>query len=328
MTNEPNLSLDAGLSLPAPRSGLGRVGTAMITPFDADGQLDLDGAQRIAQYLVDAGTEMVVVNGTTGESPTVSGEEPWQVLRAVREAVGARATVIAGTGSNDTARTIAATRRAEEEGADGVLVVAPYYNRPDHRGLLAHFTAAAAATDLPVVIYDVPHRSGQQVELHTLIELAGIDNIVGLKDATCNLGKVADLVRAIPDAPGGFDIWSGADEVNLPMLALGAVGVISVSSHLAGPEIAEMIATYDRDPARARALHLACMPVHRALFAEPSPAPLKAALQARGLPSGPVRPPLAPASAEACAAVLAALEPVEAARVARTNRPQMLESRA
>lgn len=300
--------------LPALPAGVGRVGTAMITPFDVDGRLDLDGAQRLADHLVTTGTDMVVVNGTTGESPTVYGEEPWQLLRAVKEAVDGRAVVMTGSGTNDTARTVAATRRAQEEGADAILIVAPYYNRPDHRGMLQHFTAAAAATELPVVVYDVPGRTAKAIEVRTLVELAGVDNIVGVKDATGDLGKAADLATALGDATDDFVTWSGADEVNLPLLSVGAVGVISVAAHLVGPEIAEMIEVFPTDPARARALHLACVPVHRALFAEPSPAPLKGAMSALGLPAGSVRPPLAEASKDAVTTLLAALEPVEAAR--------------
>lgn len=315
MTSQPSVPTGAGSGgLPAPPAGLGRVGTAMVTPFRDDGTLDLDGAQRLADHLVSTGTDMVVVNGTTGESPTVHGEEPWQLLRAVRDAVGDRAVVMTGTGTNDTSRTVEATRRAEAEGADAVLVVAPYYNRPDHRGMLYHFTAAAEATSLPVVLYDVPGRTAKPIEVRTMLELAPIDNIAGVKDATGDLGKAGDLAHALGHMDVDFAVWSGADEINLPLLAVGAVGVISVAAHLVGPEIAEMIRVFPTDTARARALHVACMPVHRGLFAEPSPAPLKAALNAMGLPSGAVRPPLAEASKEATAALLTALEPIESAR--------------
>lgn len=296
-----------------PPTGVGRVVTAMVTPFDDTGGLDLDGAQRLADHLVSHGTDTVLVNGTTGESPTLHADEPWELLRAVRAAVGDRATVMMGTGSNDTARTVTATERAADD-ADAVLVVAPYYNRPGQRGLLEHFRAAAAATPLPVVLYDVPSRTSMEIAADTLVELAGIDNVVGVKDATADLGKAADVARRTVDAPGGFVAWCGADEVNLPMLSVGAVGVVSVSAHVCGPEIAEMIAAYPTHPARARALHLACMPVHRALFAEPSPAPLKGALAALGLPAGPVRAPLVAASPDSTRAVLEALKPLEAAR--------------
>jgi 4-hydroxy-tetrahydrodipicolinate synthase len=297
-----------------PPAGVGRVVTAMVTPFDAEGALDLDGAQRLADHLVATGTDTVLVNGTTGESPTLHGDEPWALLAAVRDAVTDRATVMVGTGSNSTATTIASTERATEAGADAVLVVTPYYNRPDQRGLLAHFTAAAAATPLPVVLYDIPSRTARDIAVDTLVELSAVPNIVGVKDATTNLGKAADVLHATAGAPGGFAYWSGADEINLPLVAIGAVGVVSVSAHLVGPEIREMVEVFPKDPARARDLQLRCMPVHRALFAEPSPAPLKGALARLGLPAGGVRAPLAAASPAVVEAVLAALRTIEAAR--------------
>jgi 4-hydroxy-tetrahydrodipicolinate synthase len=293
---------------------IGAVTTAMVTPFTDDGDLDLDGAQRLARHLVDTGTDTVLVSGTTGESPTLHGEAPWELLAAVKEAVADDGTVMVGTGSNDTGKTVAATARAAAAGADAVLVVTPYYNRPQQSGLIAHFSAAAEATDLPVLLYDVPARTSLAIAVGTLIELSAVSNIVGVKDATGDLGKAADVRLATQDAPGGFDLWSGSDDVNLPLLAVGAVGVVSVSAHLAGPEIAEMVRVFPTDPARARELHLRCQPLHRALFIEASPAPLKAALNQLGLPAGPVRGPLADASAETVKAVLAAYEAIEALR--------------
>lgn len=293
--------------------GVGRVVTAMITPFAPDGGLDLDGAQRLADHLVETGTDTVLVHGTTGESPTLRGEETWDLFRAVREAVGGRGTVMLGTGSNDTAHALAATERATALGVDAMLVVVPYYNRPDQRGLLRHFGAIAAATDRPLVLYDVPSRTGTRFTVETLAELAQIEHVVGLKDATADLGHAGDVLNATAGAPGGFAIWSGADEVNLPLLSLGATGVVSVASHLVGRQLAEMIRVHRSDPARAAALHLACLPVHRLLFAEPSPAPLKGALAALGLPAGPVRLPLADASAEVVSRLVAAVEDADAA---------------
>ena len=301
-------------TLPEPPAGIGRVVTAMITPFDADGAVDLDGAEVVADHLVRAGTETLLLHGTTGETSTLYHDEPWDLLRVVRSAVAGRATVMMGTGSNDTGKMLELTDRANRSGADSILVVTPYYNRPDQRGLLRYFTQAAAATQLPVVVYDIPARTGREIALSTLVELAAIENIVGIKDATGDLGKAGDLAAATAGAPGGFVCWSGADEVNLPLLSLGAVGVVSVGSHLAGPEIAEMVHAFGTDPARARELHLRCLPFFRALFAEASPAPLKGAMAARGLPAGPVRPPLVDASEEAVAAVLGALSSIEALR--------------
>jgi 4-hydroxy-tetrahydrodipicolinate synthase len=298
----------------APPPGVGRVVTAMATPFTEDGYLDTAGAAKLAEHLIASGTDTVLVHGTTGESPTLHGEEPWELLRAVVDAVGDRAKVMMGTGSNDTRTAIISTERATELGADSVLVVTPYYNRPSQTGLLQHFRTVAGVTELPVVLYDIPSRAGTAIAVDTLIALSEVPNIVGVKDATGDLGKAGDVLAVTRGAPGGFAYWSGADEVNLALLATGGVGVISVAAHLVGPEIAEMIEVFATDPGRARDLQLACMPVHRALFAESSPAPLKGALNAQGLPAGPVRAPLANATPEAVAAVLAALAPIEAAR--------------
>ncbi len=301
-------------SLAQAPSGIGRVVTAMVTPFTDADQVDLDGAQALARHLIRSGTQTVLINGTTGESPTLHGEEPWNLLDAVREAVGADATVMMGTGTNSTRSTIAATERATAAGADAILLVTPYYNRPDDRGLQAHFASVAASTNLPVLLYDIPFRTGREIAKDTLISLAGIDNVVGVKDATAGLGKIADVLRGTEGAPSGFGVWCGADEVNLPVLAVGGTGVVSVSAHVAGPEIAEMVHIFDADPARARALHSRCMPLHRALFAEPSPAPLKGLLNELGLPAGHVRLPLADASEPVVAAAMAAYQYLESSR--------------
>lgn len=304
----------AGTSSLPSGAALGRVITAMVTPFDPDGSLDLAGAARLATHLADNGSDGVLVGGTTGESPTLAPEELWELVAVVVDAVGARVAVLVGTGSNDTARTVASTARAAAAGASGVLVVTPYYNRPTQRGLIAHFTAAAQATGLPVMLYDIPGRAACEIDVATLATLAAVENIVGVKDASGRCDKAGDVLNATRGAPGGFAVWSGADELNLPLLALGAVGVVSVSAHLVGPEIAAMVAAIDTDPARARALHLACLPVHRALFAESNPGPLKGALGALGLPAGPVRAPLVDASPAVVDAVLTALSAVESTR--------------
>lgn len=293
---------------------VGRVVTAMVTPLTPDGALDLDGAAVLARHLVATGSDGLVVGGTTGESPTLREEELWELVAAVRGAVGDAARVVVGTGTNDTARTIARTVRAAEVGADAALVVTPYYNRPSQAGLRAHFRAVADATDLPLLLYDIPARTGRELAPGTLVDLAAVPTIVGVKDATGDLGKAGDTLVATRGAPGGFALWSGADEVNLPLLALGAVGVVSVSAHLAGPELAETVRVVDVDPDRARTLHLRCLPLHRALFLEPNPGPLKALLAARGLPAGPLRPPLALPEPDVVAHGLAALESVERAR--------------
>lgn len=293
---------------------LGRVVTAMATPFRADGTLDVEGAAVLAAHLAANGSEGLVLGGTTGESPTLREAELWQLVATVRAAIPAGVRVTVGTGTNDTSRTVERTARAAAEGADAVLVVTPYYNRPSQPGLVAHLTAAAEATALPVLLYDIPSRTGRELALGTLVTLADVPNIVGVKDATGDLGKAGDVIAATRGARGGFDVWCGADEVNLPLLSLGAVGIVSVSAHLVGPELAEMVHVSLTDPERARALHLACMPLHRALFRDPNPGPLKAALAARGLPAGPLRGPLVASGADVTAQVLAALSAVEALR--------------
>lgn len=288
---------------------LGRVVTAMATPFTQEGRLDLDGAQQLAAHLVDHGTDTVLVGGTTGESPTLHGDELWDLTGAVQDAVGDRAKVMVGTGTNDTRKTIEATSRATELGADAILVVTPYYNKPSQRGLVAHFTDVARSTDKPILLYDIPGRTSREIALDTLVELSQVTNIIGVKDATADLAKAAQVVARTVDAPGGFEIYSGDDAVNLPLLAVGAAGFVSVASHLIGDALKDMAEVFESDPAKARELHLRSLPVWRWLFEEPNPAPLKGALARVGLPAGPVRRPLVDASRETVDALMDALEP-------------------
>ena len=289
----------------------GKVATAMATPFAEDGSLDLDGAHALARHLVETGTDCVVVAGTTGESPTLHGEETWDLLAAVQEAVGDDGLVMVGTGSNDTRHALLATERANEAGVDGVLLVTPYYNKPDAAGQLAHFTTVAEASRSPVLLYDIPGRTGVEIPFDVLVELAQLEQVVGVKDATGGVVKAGNLLRATEGAPGGFEVYSGADELNLPLLAVGASGVVSVAAHLVGPQVAELCTAATEDPARAGALHRAMLPLVEALFSAPSPAPLKGALTHFGLPAGPVRPPLAAADT---AIVDAVVEHVNAVR--------------
>jgi 4-hydroxy-tetrahydrodipicolinate synthase len=305
-------SSDGGATAHRDHPAIGRVVTAMVTPFAEDGSLDLDGAQRLADHLVRNGSDTILVHGTTGESPTLLGEEPWELLRAVVDAVGDRAGVMMGSGSNATATAIRSTERATALGADSLLVVTPYYNRPDQRGLVRHFTTVAEATDLPIVLYDIAVRTGREIAVPTLATLAAVPHIVGVKDASHDGAKVGDVLNATEGAPGGFDVWSGADEFNLACVATGGLGVISVAAHLVGPQLAEMIDVFSTDPRRAALLHRAVLPVHRALFVEPSPAPLKAVLTQLGLPAGSVRLPLAEATPDTVAALRAALDAVPA----------------
>ncbi len=287
-------------------SVFGPVGTAMATPFTANGDLDLDGAARLARHLVTNGTDTVVVHGTTGESPTVTYDEIWPLLEAVVDAVGDDGTVMCGTGNNDTRSSIRLTERATELGADAMLVVTPYYNKPSQRMLVEHFTAVAGATDKPVVLYDIKGRTATEIELRTQLTLfEQVENIKAVKDANGDLAKAAELIH---HSGGEYEVYSGSDELNLPFLSVGAKGFVSVMSHLAGPELADMVRLFPTDPAKARELHLKLLPLARALFAEPSPAPLKGALNRLGLPGGAVRGPILDALPETVDAVLAAME--------------------
>jgi 4-hydroxy-tetrahydrodipicolinate synthase len=276
-----------------PDNRFGRVLTAMVTPFDDGGRLDLDGAQRLATWLVDHGSDGLVVNGTTGESPTLSAVESVELFAAVRDAVDAP--VIAGTGSNDTAHAIRQSEEAAEAGVDGLLVVTPYYNKPSQAGLDRHFRLVAAATDLPIILYDIPGRTSRKVDTDTLVGLAhDVPNIVGLKDAA---GDPAETAVLIAEAPDDFEVYSGDDNLTLPLLAVGASGVISVVSHWAGTALRAMFDAFDSgDLAGARRVNqrlLASYTFASSLDA-PNPVPTKAMLRTVGLPAGECRPPMGP----------------------------------
>jgi 4-hydroxy-tetrahydrodipicolinate synthase len=283
----------------------GRVLTAMITPFDSQGAVDHGTAWDLATHLVANGSDGVVVAGTTGESPTLDADEKITLVRTVVDAVGDRAFVVAGTGTYDTAESIELTKRAVDAGCAGVMAVTPYYSRPSQDGLLAHFSAIADASDVPVLVYNIPSRTGRLIEVETLAKLSAHDRIVAEKDA---VGDLAFTTRTRLACPPDFAIYSGDDILTLPMMAVGGVGIVSVASHLAGPKIAAMVtAAVAGDWATATALHLELAPLATALFAEPNPAPVKAALDALWKPVGQPRLPLVPASAETVAAVKAAL---------------------
>jgi len=273
----------------------GRVLSAMVTPFSEDGGIDLAGAQELAAHLVDRGAhDGLVIHGTTGESPTTTDAEKHAVLEAVLDAVGDRATVVAGVGTNDTAHSIELARAAERVGAHGLLVVTPYYNKPPQAGLLRHFTAIADSTDLPVMLYDIPPRSVIPIEVETLVRAAEHPKIVAVKDAKGDLGAVAwTLART------DLAYYSGEDMLNLPLLALGAVGVVSVVGHLVGPRLAELIAAVESgDLVKARAINERLLPVYTGVFRTQGTILVKAALRELGLPAGPVRPPLVDATPE------------------------------
>jgi 4-hydroxy-tetrahydrodipicolinate synthase len=278
-----------------PARPFGRVLTAMVTPLTEDGSIDLSGAQELAAHLVDRQAhDGLVVFGTTGESPTISDAEQHAVLEVILDAVGDRATVVAGVGTNDTAHSIEKARSAAQLGVHGLLVVTPYYNRPPQEGLLRHFTAVADATDLPVMLYDIPPRSCVPIEVETLVRAAEHPNIVAVKDAKADLGAVAwTLART------DLAYYSGEDMLNLPLLALGGVGVVSVVGHLVGPRLAELIAAVESgDLVKARAVNESLLPIYTGIFRTQGVILTKAALRELGLPSGPVRPPLVDATPE------------------------------
>ncbi len=272
----------------------GNLITAMVTPFDDEGKVDLKEAANLANWLVDHGSDGLVVTGSTGEASTLTEDEKVDLWRTIAAEVGDRAKVIAGTGTYDTAHSIHLTHKAEKAGVHAALVVTPYYNRPPQSGLLAHFTAIANSTDLPVILYDIPIRSSRKIEHDTIMELAQVKNIVAVKDAC---GDAQGAARLVADAPVGFQVYSGNDGDTLPWLSVGAVGVIAVASHVAGPQMAQMIQLFHAgDSAAARKIHLSLMPVFDAMSITTNPIPVKASLELMGFNVGSPRLPLVPAT--------------------------------
>ena len=271
----------------------GRVLTAMVTPFTDEGALDLDGAARLAQWLVAHGNEGLVVAGTTGESPTLTHAEQADLVAAVVDAVDVP--VVAGAGSNDTRAAIDLTERCTAAGANGILHVAGYYNRPSQAGLDSHFRHCADATDLPVIIYDIPGRTGRKVATETLVRLAHeVPNIVGLKDAA---GSPADTARLLEMAPDDFEVYSGDDSLTLPLLSIGAVGVIGVATHWAGRQMAAMFDAFESGRvAEAAAINRSLLDSYDFETGDdaPNPVPSKCMMRVLGLPAGPCRLPMGP----------------------------------
>ncbi len=301
---------------PAPR--FGRLVTAMVTPFDEQLALDLDGAVKLGVQLVSSGSTAVVAAGTTGESPVLSDDERRELFRVLAERL--TVPVIAGSTTNDTAHSVELTRAAEEAGAAAVLAVTPYYSRPSQTGLARHFAAIAEATSLPVLIYDIPVRTGRKVASGTMIRLAREhSNIVGVKDAA---GDVAGTARLLAEAPAGFECYSGEDALTLPLLSVGALGAVSVASHWVGPEIAEMIGAFlggDVEGARRLNADLVDAVAFQSGEEAPNPMPAKAMMRAMGLPAGQCRLPHGPAPEWLDEAADAVLEDLERWRAGRSS---------
>ena len=269
----------------------GRVVTAMVTPFQADGSVNYAVAEQLAAHLVAQGSDALVVCGTTGESPTLSWDEEYQLFQVVLKAVADKALVIAGTGSNSTQEAIAATQKAAKIGVHGSLQVVPYYNKPPQAGLFKHFQAIAqACPDLPMVLYNIPGRTGQNLLPQTVARLSAIDNIVGIKEATGSLDQASEISRLTPPE---FKIYSGDDSLTLPLLAIGGYGVISVASHLVGKQLQQMVQAFAAGQVQtATQIHLQLLPLFKSLFLSTNPIPVKAALRLQGWDVGLTRLPL------------------------------------
>lgn len=279
----------------------GRVITAMVTPFDTELQVDWDGVRRLIDYLIEEQqSDSLVVCGTTGESPTLTEEEKLELFRVAVDHAKGRCKIIAGTGSYDTAHTIHLTKQAERIGVDGVLLVAPYYSRPSQDGIYEHFKAAAQATKLPVMLYNIPSRTGITVAASTTLKLAQLPNVVASKEAHSDFDLISELTA---NAPAHFNVYSGDDILTLPMLSVGAYGIVSVASHVIGKEMRQMVRAYvDGDVRKAKEWHAKLRPIFGGLFncphRVPNPVPVKYALGVRGVPVGGVRLPLLPATEE------------------------------
>jgi 4-hydroxy-tetrahydrodipicolinate synthase len=272
----------------------GRLATAMVTPFKQDLSIDWDGVSILANHLVSTGHDAIVVNGTTGEAPTTSDDEKDRIIRVVLEAVGKRAKVIAGAGNNETSHSLEQAMRAQKAGADALLVVTPYYNKPPQAGIEAHFRAIADATDLPVMMYDIPGRTGVQIESDTIVRLAEHPRIAALKDAKGDVAATSWVIKR-----SGIPVYSGDDILNLPLLSVGAVGFVSVCGHTVGPQLREMLdAWFAGNAPRALEIHQKILPIFTGIFRTQGAILTKAALTLMGLPGGYTRLPLVDATPE------------------------------
>lgn len=274
----------------------GRIITAMVTPFDQQGNIDFRATRELINYLIENGSDGIVIAGTTGESPTLTTAEKISLFQFVVDEVNHRIPVIAGTGSNNTRASIELTKSAEDIGVDGIMLVAPYYNKPSQEGLYQHFKAIAESTQLPIILYNIPGRSVVNLSVETVTRLAAINNIVSIKDASGNLDAMAELIT---QTPNDFSVYTGEDHLTLPSLSIGATGVISVSSHIIGNEMQAMMEKFKNgDVTEAAADHRRLFPVFKGLFSAPNPCPVKAALNLRGIAVGGVRLPLIPLNEE------------------------------
>lgn len=268
----------------------GRLVTAMATPFDSTGKLDEPGLRGLIDHLLDTGTTAIVASGTTGESPTLSHAEKLRLFELTVEYVSGRVPVIAGTGGNNTETSIELSKEAVRLGVDGLLLVSPYYNRPSQEGLYAHFRTISESVDVPVMLYNIPSRTGVNIDSQTILRLSEVSNIVAVKEASGNFAQIAQIAAHKSD---DFLLYSGDDKFTLPIMALGGYGVVSVAAHVVGREMTAMISAFvEGKTGEAAVWSGRLLPVFETLFAAPSPAPLKAALQALGLPGGQVRLPL------------------------------------
>lgn len=268
----------------------GRISTAMVTPFDRKGNIDFQKTTLLVNYLIENGSDSLVIAGTTGESPTLTQEEKLALFNHVVKVVNGRVPVIAGTGNYDTYGTIEFTKKAEQTGVDAVMLVAPYYNKPNQTGLYQHFYSIAKATSLPIMIYNIPGRTAVNIEPETIIELAKIDNIVAVKEASGNLTAMAQIIAGTDEK---FLLYSGDDSLTLPVLAIGGTGVVSVASHIIGKDMQLMFDLFEQgENQQAAELFRQLLPIMEGLFIAPNPTPVKTALQLKGLDVGSVRLPL------------------------------------
>ncbi|WP_249871801.1 4-hydroxy-tetrahydrodipicolinate synthase [Oceanobacillus saliphilus] len=287
----------------------GKVITAMVTPFDQTGEIDFEATRELVNYLIANGSDGLVVAGTTGESPTLTHHEKLKLFKFVVKAAGGRVPIIAGTGSNNTKESVELTKQAEAAGVDAIMLVAPYYNKPSQEGMYQHFRTIAENTSLPVMLYNIPGRSVVNIDPETIIRLSKIKNIVSVKEASGNLDHTAEIISHTSE---DFSVYTGEDSLTLPTLAIGGTGIVSVSSHIIGNEMQEMIEHfYNGKVTDAAVIHRQILPVMQALFAAPNPTAVKEALNRIGIRVGGVRLPLIPlseAEQEALSKVIAAYE--------------------